>query len=177
MLITCSSILLMLPACWSSGKQETKKEQSLYVLNVLDKDAYDDCRIAGSTNVPFQEVETFAKGLDRNAEIVVYCANYTCSASGAAAQKLKAMGFQKVWAYEGGTAEWYQAGLKEANQYPVEGSCKATYLAAANEKPVAMEEELVPVISLAQLREKMQQHGLLAPQGAAGQEEVPQAAA
>ena len=68
--------------------------------------------LQGSINVPFEEVETFAKDLDRDAEMVVYCANYMCTASGAAAQKLKEMGFENVWAYEGGTAEWYQMGLK-----------------------------------------------------------------
>ena len=138
---------------------------------------YEDCRIAGSINVPFEDVETFAKDLDRNAEIVVYCANYMCTASAAAAQKLKDMGFANVWAYEGGTAEWYQMGLKAEDNYPVEGSCQASYLAAANEKP-AHAESSVSVISAEELHEKMMAHGLIAVAQASVQvEEVPQQAA
>lgn len=151
-------VIALFPACFN--KKEEKKE-SLYVLNVLDKEDYNDCRIAGSKNVAFNDVKDFAKSLDKNVEIVVYCANYMCSASGSAAKELKQMGFQNVWAYEGGTAEWYQLGLKESGKYPVEGACKAGYLSAPNEKP-AHEEADVPVISAQELRAKMVLHGLLA---------------
>ena len=58
----------------------------------------------------------------------------------AAAQKLKEMGFENVWAYEGGTAEWYQMGLKAEGKYPVEGTCQASYLSAANEKPAQLKQ-------------------------------------
>lgn len=156
------SVLALLPGCWPFSKKETQEQKpTLYVINVLDKESYDDCNIAGSVNVPFNDVESFAKDLDRNVEIVVYCANYMCSASGAAAQKLKEMGFEKVWAYEGGTAEWYQLGTKAEGKYPVSGSCKASYLTAANNKPEA-EESHVSVINAEQLREKMLANGLIA---------------
>lgn len=151
-------VIALLPACF--GSKEEKKE-SLYVINVLDKEDYNDCRIAGSKNVPFDQVKDFAKNLDKNVEIVVYCANYMCSASGSTAKELKQMGFQNVWAYEGGTAEWYQLGLKESGKYPVEGACKAGYLSAPNEKP-AHEGTEFPVISAQELRAKMVSHGLLA---------------
>ncbi len=156
-------VIALLPACWSFDKKEAKKE-SLYVLNVLDKEDYNDCRIAGSKNVPFNDVKDFAKNLDKNTEIVVYCANYMCSSSGSAAQQLKELGFQNVWAYEGGTAEWYQLGLKEGGKYPVEGSCKAGYLSAPNDKPAHDENMTVPVISAQELHAKMVSHGLLAAQ-------------
>ncbi len=77
-------VLALLPACWPFSKKsstERTQQQSLYVINVLDKESYEDCRIAGSINVPFEQVETFAKDLDRTAEMVVYCANYMCTAS------------------------------------------------------------------------------------------------
>jgi rhodanese-related sulfurtransferase len=158
--VLLSGVLALLPGCWPFGKKDVQEQKpSLYVINVLDKESYDDCNIAGSVNVPFKDVESFAKDLDRNAEVVVYCANYMCTASGAAAQKLKEMGFEKVWAYEGGTAEWYQLG-KANGDYPVTGSCSASYLTAANAKPTE-EATDVAVITADQLREKMIAHGLI----------------
>jgi len=158
-----SGILIILPACWPYTKKVEEIEspaQSMYVINVLDKDSYNDCRIAGSINVPFEIVETFAKDLDRNTEMVVYCSNYMCSASGAAAQKLKEMGFENVWAYEGGTAEWYQMNQTAAGKYPVIGTCKASYLSAANEKPAEEAHSSVAVISAEELQQKMVSGGL-----------------
>jgi len=179
MTFVLTGVLALLPACWPFGnKVETKENQDLYVINVLDKNNYEDCRIAGSINVPFEEVETFAKDLDRKAEIVVYCANYSCTASSAAAQKLKELGFENVWAYEGGTAEWYQMGLKAEGKYPVLGTCQASYLSAANEHVAQAEAPSVPVINAEELREKMCARGLICVAKAAEQaEEAPQQAA
>lgn len=163
--LALTGLIALLPGCWLFSKKAeptNDAQQSLYVMNVLDKDAYEDCRIAGSINVPFDQVEIFAKDLDRNAEMVVYCANYMCTASGSAAQKLKEMGFQNVWAYEGGTAEWYQMNMKSEGKYPVEGTCKASYLAAANEKPAEADHAGVAIISAEDLHQKMTMRGLLA---------------
>ncbi|CAN5165666.1 hypothetical protein BH09DEP1_BH09DEP1_4220 [soil metagenome] len=158
--VLLSSVLALLPGCWLFGKKDAQEQKpSLYVINVLDKESYDDCNIAGSVNVPFKDVESFAQNIDRNTEMVVYCANYMCTASGAAAQKLKEMGFDKVSAYEGGTAEWYQLG-KANGEDSVKGSCTASYLTAANDKPEA-EATDVSVITAEQLREKMLAQGLI----------------
>ena len=155
------SVLALLPGCWPFGTKDAQEQKpTLYVINVLDKESHDDCNIAGSINVPFKDVESFAQNVDRNTEMVVYCANYMCTASGAAAQKLKEMGFEKVYAYEGGTAEWYQLG-KANSEYPIKGSCTASYLSAANAKP-ADEASDVAVISAEQLRDKMVTQGLIA---------------
>jgi rhodanese-related sulfurtransferase len=175
--LALTGILALLPACWPFDKKtvpSNEAEQSLYVINVLDKESYDDCRIAGSINVPFDQVETFAKDLDRSAELVVYCANYMCTASMAAAQKLKDMGFENVWAYEGGTAEWYQMNMKSEGKYPVEGACQASYLSAANEKPADEGHPAVAIISAEELHQKMASRGILAQASA---QEAPQQAA
>lgn len=152
-------ILLTIPACWPFGKKVGEEKAKFYLVNVLDKNSFDDCRIKGSVNVPFEDVEKFAHTLDKDAEVVFYCANYMCSASGASAEKLKQMGFEKVWAYEGGTAEWYQQGLKEAEKFPIQGVCKASYLTAPNQKHEG--ETNIPVISVEELREKMKKYGIL----------------
>lgn len=176
--IALVSILALLPACWPFSKKVSRNEtqQSLYVINVLDKASYEDCRIAGSINVPFDQIEIFAKDIDRSVEMVVYCANYMCTSSMVAAQKLKEMGFEKVWAYEGGTAEWYQMNKKTNGKYPVEGTCHASYLSASNEKPAELASSEVPIISAEELHQKMISRGMLATAQSSAQE-IPQQAA
>lgn len=142
-------IILLLPGCnWF--KKETTTSPELIVINVLDKKLYDDCHIKGSINVPFEEVEQFAKKLDKNTHIVLYCSNYMCTASGAAARSLKKMGFENVWAYEAGMAEWHQ------NKLPVEGSCKESYLNMKIEKSDMKEDDIQP-ITTQDLRTKIKQ--------------------
>ncbi len=113
-------IMVLLPGCWEKPCEE--KKAGLVVINVLDKDLYEDCHIKGSINVPFEMIEEYAQQLDKNSEIVLYCSNYQCATSEFAAQKLRQQGFAKVSVYEGGTAEWYQLGL------PVDGPHTQTYL-------------------------------------------------
>jgi rhodanese-related sulfurtransferase len=117
--------LLLLPGCFGGS---SKEESGLKVVNVLDKKLYDDAHIPGSINIDYMEVEKRADKWAKATEIVVYCSNYKCTASGAMAKRLKKMGFAKVFAYEAGMAGWKQAGL------PVVGPAKEKYLDAPNEK-------------------------------------------
>lgn len=137
-LTICVSLLAILPACFGDTKQnnctscnehhddhaEIKEAMpGLLVINVLDREHFENCRVPGSVSVPFELMGQFIDKLekvysDKNAvEIVVYCSNYMCSASGEAADLLVKRGFENVKAYEGGIAEWYQHGL------PYEGPC------------------------------------------------------
>jgi rhodanese-related sulfurtransferase len=145
------SIVLLLSGCDNKQEQIVQEKQSgLIIINVLDKDWYDDCHIKGSINVPFFELDEFVKKLDtEKAEIVLYCSNYFCTSSIYACRHLKDMGFKKVWAYEGGIAEWYQLGL------PVEGPCQRAYLA----KSVQPEHEMVSDDCLITAQELMQKIG------------------
>ena len=55
-------LLLTVPGCgWMTGSSK----QSMIVVNVLDKEMYDDCHIAGSIQVPFADVEKEAKKWDK----------------------------------------------------------------------------------------------------------------
>lgn len=148
--------LVFLPACWPADEeqkeQEAPKQTGLIVINVLSAKMYNDCHIAGSICVPFEAVEQYAQeNIDQYAEIVLYCSNYMCSASGFARKKLMDLGFKNVLVYEGGTAEWIQLG------YPVEGPCKLSYLKKKMEAP----DELEPyVISAQELKKKMEKEEL-----------------
>ncbi len=109
-------------------------QQKIMVVNVLDKVDYDDARIKGSVHVPFEDVEKHAATWNKEVPVVVYCSNYMCMASGAAAEQLTALGFKDVYAYEGGMAEWYQLS-KNAPEYAVEGPAQAEYLSIVVPKP------------------------------------------
>jgi rhodanese-related sulfurtransferase len=111
----------LLPSCMPGSQKAAPS--GVVVINVLEKKLYDDCHIEGSVHVPFEMLEQYAQqNLDKSTEIVVYCSNYMCAASGQGCKMLKRLGFEHVYAYEGGTAEWYQ------NKMPVVGPCTAHYL-------------------------------------------------
>lgn len=139
-------ILLFLSGC-SCEKKKGKPE--LLLINVLDTEYFNDCRIKGSINVPFEQFEDFAKKLDKDTHVVIYCSNYQCTASFLGARMLKQMGFKNVWAYEAGMAGWFQEKL------PVEGFCKQSYLTMSN-KPLDIEKESdIEIISTQELQEKL----------------------
>lgn len=102
-----------------SASEVAKKPLIIYT---LDNEGYQDCHIKGAINVPVDELKNYAKKLDKDQEIVVYCARYECPVSKQAYHILKDLGFTHVKAYEGGIVEWFQLG------YPVEGICKRSGL-------------------------------------------------
>ena len=139
--------LLFLTGCFQLKKQ---KVETIKIVNVLDKVFYDDCHIKNSVHVPFVDIEKYAQKWPRTTKIVVYCSNYSCTASGYAAKLLKKMGFEYVKAYEAGMAGWYQA------QLPYEGPAKESYLTLEN-KPRELgsgDEDLV--IMTQELKELME---------------------
>lgn len=90
----------------------------IQIVNVLDPSYYNLGLIQGSLKIPVSEIEKRAGELDKNYEVVTYCAGYHCNASRTAATKLEKLGFN-VAAYEGGIQEWKQAG------FPTESFSKA----------------------------------------------------
>lgn len=138
---------LLLPSCW--GAKDEEKKTGLLVVSVLDKETYDDCHIKGSINVQLDQLEQFAKTVDSEAEIVLYCTNYLCTASGYAAKKLSNLGFKHVSVYEGGTAEWYQ------NDLPTEGACKRPYLKQVITKSDDENDDGIQGVTLDELADKM----------------------
>lgn len=140
---------------WGTKEVEKETQERLVLVNVLDKKFFDDSRIAGSINVTMDNLEEYAKkNWDKEkTNIVVYCANYKCTASGESAKILKDLGFKHVWAYEGGTAEWNQLG------YPIEGPAKQGYLKDYQKPEGHTPEAGVPVISADELKAKIEQFG------------------
>jgi rhodanese-related sulfurtransferase len=139
-------LALLLVGC-GKEKQQPKKT-GLVVVNVLDRELYDDCHIKDSIHIPFESIEQCARDIDKNAEVVLYCSNYMCSTSEYAGKKLRELGFANVRVYEGGTAEWFQKGL------PVEGPCQKSYLSRVGNFGTDSANS-IPNISAYELAEKM----------------------
>jgi len=129
-------------------------KRRLRVINVLDPEWYADAHIKGSINVPLKELKDFAQHTDKQTPVVVYCASYECSASKMAWHVLHELGFQDLYAYEGGMNEWYRAGL------PTEGSHAQKYL-QADIAPSSKADETLQTITMENLKAKMEKEGLL----------------
>ena len=136
--------LVLLPGCWGE-----EKKSGLVVVNVLDKELHDDCHIAGSINIPLDQLDPKMNSIAQDADIVFYCSNYQCTGSEYAASKFLKKGFESVSVYEGGMAEWYQAGL------PVEGKHLKAYLSKPSQKGPDEDGSSIPVITMEQLAKKM----------------------
>lgn len=94
-------------------KEKLDNETNLKLVNVLPKENFEEKHIPGSLNIPVDQIEEKApQRLDKNEKIVVYCANFECSASPKAAEKLEKLGYKNVYDYEGGIEDWQDAGFK-----------------------------------------------------------------
>ena len=90
--------------------RKLKSGEEVQVVNVLNPEHYHLGFIKGSKKIPLDQLDQRINELDKNKEVVTYCASYECPASSKAAEKLAARGFN-VRAYEGGIKEWSQANL------------------------------------------------------------------
>lgn len=151
--------VLLLAGCWGGNKDEAtpaeekmQPGEKMLVVNVLDPELYEDAHIKGSINVPFDQLDEFLKKTDKNTELVFYCANYACSASGASAEQAKVEGFANARAYEGGTAEWVNLG------YPHDGPATQDYIHGDNPKPDHLADY---AISAEELKQKMVENKLI----------------
>jgi rhodanese-related sulfurtransferase len=143
---------------WSgiTRKHHHHDRPSVLLINVLDKEFFDDCHIkavgtARSINVPLEQLESYAHAnISKKTPVVVYCANYKCLASSEGAKMLQELGFTDVWAYEGGTAEWKNLG------YPTNGPGKQPYLDDLEKAGDLPASEGVRIISAQELKEKME---------------------
>jgi rhodanese-related sulfurtransferase len=90
--------------------QKIENVQPVQIVNVLDPKYYHLGFIKGSKRIPLDQLDKRLAELDKNLEVVTYCASYDCPASGQAAEKLLNKGF-RVSVYEGGIKEWLEAGL------------------------------------------------------------------
>ena len=83
------------------------------VIEALPRRYYEDAHLPGAINIPHDEIEQEAATRlpDKQADIVVYCANSPCQNSAKAAHTLDALGYRNVYEYVEGKEDWQAAGL------------------------------------------------------------------
>jgi rhodanese-related sulfurtransferase len=94
-------------------------EPAFSILDVCDRQTYNEGHIMGAMPMPIDEVvERAASSIDKNRDIYVYGANEEDTAQ--AAQSLRSAGFRHVSQLRGGLAAWKAIGG------PTEGAIEAT---------------------------------------------------
>lgn len=83
------------------------------IVEALPEKYYADKHLPGALNMPHDKVDALAPGLlpDKDAEIVVYCANVQCQNSHIAAHRLAALGYTNASVYREGKQDWEAASL------------------------------------------------------------------
>lgn len=147
--ITLVSLMLALVGLSGCFERQEQQKKGLVVVNVLDKELYDDCHIKESINIPFEMIEEQACAIDKDAQVVVYCSNYRCTTSEYAAKKFCQLGFRNVCVYMGGTAEWFQEKL------PIAGPHRLAYLKKQCPAVAAENNGNIPTITTHELAKKM----------------------
>jgi rhodanese-related sulfurtransferase len=97
---------------WEELSRKLESGELLVVVDALPPMSYAHSHLPGAINLPPERVdESAAKWIpDKNAEIVVYCANPECESSIDTARRLSALGFTNVRHYPGGKDEWRNLG-------------------------------------------------------------------
>jgi rhodanese-related sulfurtransferase len=90
-----------------------QRGDDLVVIEALGPMYFEDAHIPGAINIPDTEVARLAPELvpDRDAAIVVYCANTPCPNSAVVAGELCRLGYGNVRDYVEGKEDWVAAGL------------------------------------------------------------------
>lgn len=84
------------------------------LVEVLSEENFKKFHLPGAINVPVGEgfSERIQEAVpEKKNPVVVYCANTECDASPKAAKQLDELGYQTVYDYEAGKADWKAAGL------------------------------------------------------------------
>jgi rhodanese-related sulfurtransferase len=85
----------------------------IVLVEALPEKYYVDRHLPGALHLPHDQVAALAPMVlkDRDAEIVVYCANVNCQNSHIAARALSGLGYSNVAVYAEGKQDWIEAGL------------------------------------------------------------------
>lgn len=132
LILFCGILFLIIKIFLNNKNSKIANKQinqsSFYLINVLDKEEFDDAHINKSINVPFEDIDKFLKSIeDKDSIIVFYCSNYICMSSHIAARNAIKKGFKNIFVYSGGIAEWFQKG-KIDSRFKINGSLKMPYL-------------------------------------------------
>lgn len=91
------------------------------LVEALPEKYWRDWRLPGARNLPHDRVRELAAAVlpDKDAPVVVYCANAACQNSHIAAKVLSQLGYADVAVYAGGKQDWEESGLPVERGEPV----------------------------------------------------------
>src|SRR5262249_19002649 len=82
------------------------------LVEVLPAREYKREHLPKAINIPLRELNAeTAQQLKKDQAIIIYCADYACDLSARAVWRLESMGFQEVYRYTAGKADWLAAGF------------------------------------------------------------------
>ena len=101
-------------------KNKMDRGAEFTLVETLPASEFERQHLPGAINVPAAKTKDLGHELpNKEAEIVVYCANATCPSSDDAAAELRRRGYINVRRYVGGKQDWADAGLPlEGKQRP-----------------------------------------------------------
>ncbi len=87
--------------------------EPVVLVEALPEKYYRHSHLPGAVNIPHDQIDALAPTMlpDKDAEIVVYCANLPCPNSEIAAERLSQLGYTNVREYAEGKQDWIDAGL------------------------------------------------------------------
>lgn len=93
-------------------------EKSVLIIDARSSATYNYARIPGAKLATVAEPDTlkWLETLSKTTPVLVYCGSKTCKMSSKLAKYMIESGFQKIYLFEGGIAEWDAAG------YPLEST-------------------------------------------------------
>jgi len=81
------------------------------LVEVLPASEYKKEHLPQAVNIPLETMTSeTTKSLRKDIAVIVYCADFQCDLSARAAWRLETMGFQEVYRYTPGKADWLAAG-------------------------------------------------------------------
>ena len=81
------------------------------LVEVLPASLYKKEHLPHAVNIPLEGMTAEkTKSLRKDQAVIVYCADFQCDLSARAAWRLESMGFQEVYRYTPGKADWLAAG-------------------------------------------------------------------
>jgi rhodanese-related sulfurtransferase len=94
-------------------KNKMDRREPFALIETLAPEQFREAHLPGAVNAPPERVKELVPILvpNKQTEVVTYCANQQCHASGDAARELMALGYTNVRHYAGGKQDWRAANL------------------------------------------------------------------